>query len=134
MQHVYKKVIKRIISFLLECIPRMVFSNKSVYRGRGYHIIQTIISFKEIVSRYDARFDNARMQLILLFVSPTLHYPNTFTTVAEHFNSKGHSMNDFSFMPIDKINNNWKRLLKETEWMYKLNTVLPDGMNTKLLY
>jgi len=35
---------------------------------------------------------------------------------------------------VDKINNNWKRLLKETEWMYKLNTVLPDGMNTKLLY
>ena len=62
------------------------------------------------------------------------HYPNTFTTVAEHFNSKGHSMNDFSFMPIDKINNNWKRLLMETEWMYKLNTVLPDGMNTKLRY
>jgi len=48
------------------------------------------------------------------------HYPNTFTTVAEHFNSKGHFMNDFSFMQIEKINNNWKRLLKETEWMYKL--------------
>ena len=56
------------------------------------------------------------------------HYPNTFTTLAEHFNSKGHSMNDFSFMPIDKINNNWKRLLKETEWMYKRNTVLPGSM------
>jgi len=41
-------------------------------------------------------------------------------------------MNNFSFMLIDKINNNWKRLLKETDWMYKLNTVLPDGMNTKL--
>ena len=40
----------------------------------------------------------------------------------------------FSFMPIDKINNNWKRLLKETERMYKLHTVLPDDMNTKLLY
>jgi len=61
------------------------------------------------------------------------HNPNTFTTVAEHFNFKGHSMNDFSFMPIDKINNNWKRLLKETEWMYKLNTVLPDSIK-KLLY
>ena len=43
-------------------------------------------------------------------------------------------MNDFSFMPIDKTNNNWKRLLKETEWMYKLNTVWHEGMNTKLLY
>jgi len=62
------------------------------------------------------------------------HYPNTITTVAEHFNSKGYSVIDFSFMAIDKINNTWKRLLKETEWMYKLNTVLPDGMNTKLLY
>ena len=42
------------------------------------------------------------------------HYPNTFRTVAEYLNSKGHSMNDCSFMPIDKINNDWKRLLKET--------------------
>ena len=62
------------------------------------------------------------------------HFPNSFTTVAEHFNSKDHSIRDFSFMPIDKINNNWKRLLKETEWMYKLGTILPDGMNTQLLY
>jgi len=45
------------------------------------------------------------------------HYPNTFTSATEHLNFKGHSLNNVSFMSIDKI-----------------NTVLPDRMSTTLLY
>jgi len=41
-------------------------------------------------------------------------------------------MNDFAFMPIDQVNNNWKRLLKEPEWMYTRCTVLPYGYDTTL--
>ena len=48
------------------------------------------------------------------------HFSDTITNVSEHFISEMHSIQDFSFMPIDKVNNNWKRLLKETAWMYKL--------------
>jgi hypothetical protein len=62
------------------------------------------------------------------------HFPDTITNVSEHFNSEGHSIKDFSFMPIDKVKNNWQRLLKETSWMYKLGTIIPDGMNSKILY
>jgi hypothetical protein len=62
------------------------------------------------------------------------HYPDTLTTVAEHFNSENHSLNDFSFMPIEKVTDNWKRLLKETKWIYKLGTLSPNGMNSKILY
>ena len=62
------------------------------------------------------------------------HFPETCTNVSEHFNSPGHSLNDFSFMPIDQIHNNWQRLLKETKWMYFLGTKIPNGMNSKILY
>ena len=33
------------------------------------------------------------------------HFPETFTNVSEHFNSPGHSIQGFSFMPIDKVSN-----------------------------
>ena len=54
--------------------------------------------------------------------------------VAVHFNSYGHSLNDFSFMPIDIVNDTMKRLCKETFWIHKLNTHYPEGLNAKLLY
>ena len=38
------------------------------------------------------------------------HSHDIFTTVSEHFNSPGHSIKDFSFMPIDKVTGNWKSL------------------------
>lgn len=62
------------------------------------------------------------------------HFPDTPTTVAEHFNLPGHTIQDFSFMPIDKVSDNWKRLMKETSWMYRLGTVTPFGLNSKIMY
>ena len=62
------------------------------------------------------------------------HFPNNITNVSEHFNSENHSVNDFTFMPIEKVNNNWARLLQETGWMHVLKTAWPNGMNSKLLY
>ena len=43
-------------------------------------------------------------------------------------------MDNFSFTPIDKVENEWPRLLKETYWMHRLKTLSPNGMNTKVLY
>ena len=51
------------------------------------------------------------------------HFPDTLTIVSDHLNLPGHSVQDFSFMPIDKVSNNWKRLLKETTWMHVLGTI-----------
>ena len=62
------------------------------------------------------------------------HYPDNFTNVSMHFNENGHTPNDFSFAPIDKIEAEWPRLLKETYWMHRLNTLHPNGMNSKVLY
>ena len=58
-----------------------------------------------------------------------------FTThIAAHFNRDNHKLQDFSFMPIDKVDNNMERLLKETYWIHKLDTVFPKGLNSKILY
>ena len=62
------------------------------------------------------------------------HYPDNFTNASMHFNENGHTPNDFSFAPIDKIEAEWPRLLKETYWMHRLNTLHPNGMNSKVLY
>ena len=62
------------------------------------------------------------------------HYPDTLTNVSDHFNSPGHSAQDFSLMPIDKFSNNWKRLLKETTWVHVLGTISTKGMNSKDLF
>ena len=62
------------------------------------------------------------------------HFPDSFTNVSEHFNSSDHSINDFSFMAINSIKNNWQRLLKETRWMHLLGTLSPNGMDSKVLY
>ena len=61
-----------------------------------------------------------------------VHFPDTFINVSEHFNSAGHSIQDF-LLSIDKVTNDWKRLLKETTWMHVLDTVSPNGMNSKVL-
>ena len=60
--------------------------------------------------------------------------PALSTHVAIHFNENGHSLKDFSFMPIDIVHDNMDRLLKETYWIHKLDTVFPNGLNSKLLY
>ena len=40
--------------------------------------------------------------------------PTYSSHVAAHFNSPSHSINDFSFMPIDNVCNDFDRLCKET--------------------
>ena len=60
--------------------------------------------------------------------------PSFSTNVAIHFNSNGHSIEDFSFMPIDYVSNNMNRLLKETYWIHKLDTLYPKSLNAKVLY
>ena len=37
-------------------------------------------------------------------------------------------------MPIDKVSNNWKMLLKETPWTHALGIISPKGMNSKVLF
>ena len=37
---------------------------------------------------------------------------------------------DFSFLPIDVVNNE----MTETYWIHKLDTLYHNGMNSKLLY
>ena len=60
--------------------------------------------------------------------------PSFSTSIATHFNTEGHSIDDFSFLPIEIVNNNMKRLLRETFWIHKLETVYPKGLNTTILY
>lgn len=60
--------------------------------------------------------------------------PAFSTQVAVHFNTKDHNLADFSFMPIDVVHDKMHRLLKETYWIHKLDTVFPNGLNTKILY
>jgi hypothetical protein len=60
--------------------------------------------------------------------------PEFSTYVSSHFNSTNHTIQDFSFMPIDvKINSN-DRLCRETFWIHKLKTFYPDGLNSKVLF
>ena len=35
-------------------------------------------------------------------------FPDIVTTVSEHFDSQGHSIKDFAFMPIDRVTGNRK--------------------------
>ena len=60
--------------------------------------------------------------------------PAFSTHVATHFNSTNHSIDDFSFMPIDVVNSTIDRLCKETFWIHKLKTLYPEGLNSKLLF
>ena len=60
--------------------------------------------------------------------------PAYSSLVAGHFNKEGHSFKDFTFMPIDIVNNQMDRLCKETFWIHKLRTLNPDGLNSKTLF
>ena len=51
------------------------------------------------------------------------------TNAALHFNSDSHSIADFSFLPIDVVNDEMTRLCKD-----KLETMYPKCMNSELLY
>ena len=60
--------------------------------------------------------------------------PAYSSNVAIHFNSADHNIDDFSFLPIDSVENDFSRLLRETSWIHRLNTVYPSGMNTSILF
>ena len=60
--------------------------------------------------------------------------PAFSTQVAIHFNEDSHSLQDFSFIPIDVVHNDMERLMKETYWIHRLGTVFPNGLNSKILY
>ena len=60
--------------------------------------------------------------------------PSFSSLVATHFNSDNQCINDFSFMPIDVIDNTFDRLCKETYWKHRLGTVHPGGMNSEVLF
>ena len=64
----------------------------------------------------------------------TKHFPDTPTTVSEHFNLPGYNIHDFSFMLIDKVPGNWKRLRKKISWMHRIGTVTLFGLNSKLMH
>ena len=55
------------------------------------------------------------------------------TPVAEHFNTGNHNISDASFSILEKIHDESKifRLVKERDWMLKLRTVKPEGVNIK---
>ena len=61
-------------------------------------------------------------------------YPAFSSSVATHFNSSDHSLNDFSFMPIDIVKDDFNRLCKEAFWIHKLQTLQTNDLNSKLLY
>ena len=64
----------------------------------------------------------------------TFHHLGCFTNVSLHFSENGHTANDISFAPIEKVDVEWPILLKETYWMHRLNTIFSNGMNCKVLY
>lgn len=56
------------------------------------------------------------------------------TPIGLHFNSKGHSITDFTILPIERIRNGGnvatqQRRLKESTWQNLLQTAYPYGMN-----
>ena len=61
---------------------------------------------------------------------------NPVSHVAIHFGSNDNkcSLSDFSFLPIEIIDNNMDRLCKESFWIHKLNTMIPNGLNNKVLF
>lgn len=60
--------------------------------------------------------------------------PSFATSIAVHFNNENHCFDDFSFLPIEIISDYMERLLRETFWIHKLETLYPKGLNTNSLY
>ena len=88
--------------------------------------IQYIGQTKQPVSK---RMNSHKFDVCSNYINPAFS-----TNVAVHFNSTNHSMNDFSFMPIDVVNNGIDRLCKETFWIHKLKSLIPEGLNSKILF
>ena len=98
----------------------------SIYTLRIYITIPYVGQTNQNVSR---RMNSHRFDIKNCLI-------NLISHVATHFGSLDSecSLSDFSFLPIDVVNNNLDRLCKETFWIHKLKTMLPNGLNNKLLY
>ena len=54
-------------------------------------------------------------------------------SVARHFYSNGHSVDDFSVIGIEKIfGDETYRKVRESFWIKKLKTLIPDGLNQQI--
>ena len=93
-----------------------------------------LITCKKCLKQYVGQTNQKCSQRMNSHKFDIKHFPDCLTNVSEHFNSAGHSIDDFSFVPIEQIQNNWKRLLKECSWMHYLGTIAPLGMNSKVLF
>ena len=62
------------------------------------------------------------------------HFVETFTNVSKHTILLDILLKIFSFMPIENVSNDWKRILKETTWMHVLDTISPNEMNSKVSF
>ena len=53
--------------------------------------------------------------------------------VATHFNSNGHTANNFKVTKPEKVRGQSKslRLIRESDWISKLNTKFPSGLNAR---
>ena len=60
--------------------------------------------------------------------------PAFSSSVATHFNSSDHSLNDYSFMSTHIDKDDFNQICKEAFWIHKLQTLQPNGLNSKLLY
>ena len=53
----------------------------------------------------------------------------TWKSVGEHFNLRGHSKEDLTIMIIDQ--DKFEILRRERDWINKLRTKVPDGINRR---
>ncbi|KAK3108513.1 hypothetical protein FSP39_009615 [Pinctada imbricata] len=53
--------------------------------------------------------------------------------ITEHFNKNGHTLRDFQIVGIEKtFGGEITRLIKESFWIKKLKTLLPEGLNRQI--
>ena len=53
--------------------------------------------------------------------------------ITEHFNKNGHTLRDFQIVGIEKtFGGEISRLTKESFWIKKLKTLLPEGLNRQI--
>ena len=54
-----------------------------------------------------------------------------YEPIPNHFNQKGHAIDDLKIVGIEKIrkNNIFLRKIRETFWIKKIDTLMPKGLN-----
>ena len=113
-------------------VPVKLFLHKQDFNCTSKNVIY-LITCKKCNAQYVGQTHQKVSKRMNSHRFDILHYPESITFVSVHFNENGHSVNKFSFTRIDKVENEWPRLLKETYWMHRLKTLSPNGMYTKVL-